>query len=215
VAYHLSPDAPWPGLFYYDAATGAWPAVANRYERQRGQLAAHLDHFTLFAIAANPAEFEFDPGPRVRGAQPQLFSGSIGYTYPFALPPGRGGLTPQLGLIYSSSRHRLHTGHFSLAGIGWDILGENYVSRDPSAPGSNPITLALNGATYTISTATWRAKEDPYIVVSRLVDPGSPRIIEITTRDGTRYSFKGVAYTDSTADLTGDAAPMVYKWENC
>ena len=62
-----------------------------------------LGAFTLGATAGSATaeavssqSYEFDPGSRIRGAQPQLFSGSIGFTYGFDLPPGRGGLTPAL-----------------------------------------------------------------------------------------------------------------------
>jgi len=212
VAYRLPPDTPWPGLFYYNATTGAWPAVANHYERQRGQLAAHLDHFTLFAIASNLVDFEFDPGPRVRGAQPQLFSGSIGYTYPFALPPGRGGLTPQLGLTYSSSRHEREMGHYSMVGHGWDILGASYVSRNPSNPGGQPITLVLNGATYTIDTTTWVVKEDPFLRVSAYYENSDYVGLQVKTRDGTLYHFQGWRRVNGTNSIHG-WPPMVNEWD--
>ncbi len=44
-----------------------------------------------------------------------LFSGSASYSYAFELPPGTGGLTPALALVYSSS-----AGH-SEVGYGWSL----------------------------------------------------------------------------------------------
>lgn len=41
--------------------------------------------------------------PQLQGFQEiDLFSGAAAYAYPIQVPPGRGGLTPQLQLSYSS-----------------------------------------------------------------------------------------------------------------
>lgn len=60
--------------------------------------------------AANPAE-----GITIMQAPTANRSGDANLTYPFAIPAGRNGMTPKLGLSYSSS------GGSGWLGLGWDI----------------------------------------------------------------------------------------------
>ncbi len=163
--------------------------------------------------------YEFDPGSRIRGAQPQLFSGSIGFSYGFDLPPGRGGLTPALGLQYSSARHQRETGHYNHVGHGWDLLGESYLMKaDPSNPAGSKLTMVLNGSSYTIDTSRWFSKEDPFIQMWEYLTPtaGFPYYqLRVRTQDGMLYIFKGYANI-SDDDNPGPPAgepPMVFKWK--
>jgi YD repeat-containing protein len=48
---------------------------------------------------------------------PNPLTGALSYEYPLVVPPGRGSLTPDLKLQYSSQSHDLD----SALGIGWDI----------------------------------------------------------------------------------------------
>ncbi len=201
-------------LFYFNEASGEWEAMPSRVDRHWRRVVASVEHFSTYGLGTDaiddPPRYEFDPGPMVRGAQPQLYSGSIGYSYQFDLPPGRGGLTPQLGLTYSSSRHRRDMGHYSLVGHGWDILGENYVANDPSEPG--PVTLVLNGATYTIDTSTWVVKEDPFLRVEQFYESGDYVGVKVRTKDGTLYHFQGWRSVNGTDSLYS-YPPMVDKWD--
>lgn len=53
-----------------------------------------------------------------------LFTGSASYNYPFQLPPGRLGMTPEVSLQYNH-----HTRNFgNMLGLGWN-LSESYISR--------------------------------------------------------------------------------------
>ena len=110
---------------------------------------------------------------QVRGAQADLFSRSITYHYPFNLPPGPGGLTPQLGLRYSSAEHSQAQGHFSLVGHGWELLGADYVFREPS---SGKVTLSLGGRHYSLVSGAgrWFAKEDPFLYITFSESPVLP-----------------------------------------
>jgi RHS repeat-associated protein/uncharacterized repeat protein (TIGR01451 family) len=198
-------------FYTQDEATDAWRYTPSQVKHR--QIQATLSHFSLYAVGSSTAQFEFDPGHRIRGAQPQLFSGSISYNYPFALPPGRGGLTPQLGLAYSSSRHRADMGHYSLVGHGWDIRGENYVVRNADNP--DEITVVLNGQVYTIFPDYFRNKEDPFFIASSYNDganppPGHPEMtgyftLTLTGRDGTIYDFGA---------NRNAGEPLVYKWND-
>ncbi len=173
------------------------------------------------------AVYGFDPGADIRGAVTNLYSGSFGYTYPIPLPPGRGGLTPALGLSYNRSRDNRATGHYSTVGIGWSLMGENYISRSPRSYGVGQTgahviyNLVLNGATYTIrrafdgedSAGDLFVKENPFIKI-RASGSGGNDGFEVTTPDGIVYEFKG-KYEGITKDQLRNGAPfMEYRWEN-
>ncbi|MGH7701763.1 MAG: SpvB/TcaC N-terminal domain-containing protein [Gemmatimonadales bacterium] len=76
-------------------------------------------------------------------AKVSLFSGAASYSYPFELPPGTGGLTPNLALVYSSS------GSHSEVGYGWSLsLGAIERSTRFGVPIYNgPLSFPLPPAT--------------------------------------------------------------------
>jgi uncharacterized repeat protein (TIGR01451 family) len=226
------------GLAFYhlNETTGAWDRLPTTVDAIQRTLTAATDDFGVFAVGATATagpDYQFDPGPRIKGARPQLFSGSISYSYDFELPPGRGGLTPALGLGYSSARHQRETGHYNFAGHGWDIRGENYVAKaDPVNPESSALTIVLNGATYTINTSNpWFVKENPFIQTWEYVTPCVTGIngacpawlgttnfpyyrLRIRTSDGMRYTFQGMAWVSSAAPITAGEPPMIYRWRD-
>ncbi len=104
---------------------------------------------------------------RTAGSAAVSQSGSAQYQIALALPAGRRGLTPQLGLVYDSNGSR------GVAGLGWSIAGASIISRcektvaqDGVAQGvRNQITdghcldgnrLRLVGGTYGAAGSTYR-----------------------------------------------------------
>jgi uncharacterized repeat protein (TIGR01451 family) len=237
-AEHASGRGQAIGLAFYrlNETTGAWNKLPTSVDAIHRTLNAATDDFGVFAIGAattSSSDYQFDPGSRIKGARPQLFSGSISYSYDFELPPGRGGLTPALGLGYSSARHQRETGHYTFAGHGWDIPGENYVAKaDPINPESSALNIVLNGATYTINTSNpWFVKENPFIQTWEYVTPCVTGIngacpswlgtnnfpyyrLRIRTSDGMRYTFQGMAWVSSAAPITTGEPPMIYRWRD-
>ncbi len=81
--------------------------------------------------------FSFQPPSHtVAGAVAGAFavtpSGAASYSVALALPPGRGDMTPQLGLVYDSSNRQ------ELLAEGWQLQGFSYISRcvRPAVPPS-------------------------------------------------------------------------------
>ncbi|HRI57114.1 MAG TPA: hypothetical protein PK170_08470, partial [Anaerolineae bacterium] len=210
-------------FFHLDESRGQWRMVSTRIDRARGVLLAQTMHFSVYGVGeltgVASQSYEFDPGSRIRAAQPQLFSGSIGFTYGFDLLPGRGGLTPALGLQYSSARHQRETGHYNHVGHGWDLLGESSLMKaDPSNPASSKLTMVLNGASYTIDTSRWFSKEDPFIQMWEYLTPtvDFPYYqLKVRTQDGMLYIFKGYANItdDDNPWPPAGEPPMVFKWK--
>ncbi len=95
-------------LFFYDEAAGQWQKLAT--ERiQAG------DAWMLRATSAGPGVYAAalattnDYGdyaqpwqPTVSEAQVDLFTGAVQWSYPIAVPGGRGGIQPGLALSYNS-----------------------------------------------------------------------------------------------------------------
>ncbi len=221
-AAELKGYAATPLTFYaWDAAALAWQPLPTQVDYIHRTLTATTATYTTFGIAAAAASgtnYEFDPGSRIKGARPQLYSGSISYAYDFELPPGRGGLTPALGLNYSSSRHQRETGHFNFAGHGWDILGENYAGKaNPVNPATSLFTAVLNGTTYTLNTGPWAVKENPFVQTWAYTTPTTIKPyyeLWLRTSDGVKYTFRGYANVSSAAPVAANQPPMIYRWQD-
>ncbi|MCP4129084.1 MAG: hypothetical protein GY753_18800, partial [Gammaproteobacteria bacterium] len=194
------------------------------YQGDQGGSDAFVVRFVddVFAQGEGGEVYAFDPGSDIRGAQPNLFTRSYAYNYPIPLPPGRGGLTPALGISYNSSRHTTELGHYSTVGTGWSLLGENYISRPPNDFTAG-YTLVLNGATYTIrrafdgigSAGDLFVKENPFIRVQERTENGD-YVIDVTTPEGTKHEFRGRyagISNGNSAQLTGNPV-MEYRWSN-
>ncbi len=214
--------AEWPArggevIGYYDETQAAWLPIPTRAERARWQLHTTSPHLTDFAVmAAADSQPGVDRMSQVRGAQTDLYSRSITYDYPFNLPPGPGGLTPSLGLRYSSAEHSLAQGHYSVVGHGWALAGADFVYRDPY---SDTLTLSLGGRHYTLpktGTGAVYAKEDPTLAITASEDIdryfSRPAIVTYTVRTagGTRYTFSGKVWKSDQAGYLEQ--PMEFNW---
>lgn len=141
--------------------------------------------------------------------------GSAQYQIPFSLPPGRLGLVPQLGLVYSSNGGR------GVAGLGWAIAGASVISRcgktiaqDGEATGIygviadgyclNGNRLRLTGGTYGTAGSTYRTEIDAFsritVVASGLNGPGS---FKVERRDGLIEYYGDTA--DSSIEFLGQS----------
>ncbi len=209
VAYTSLPSSPSvysePELFTLDEARGQWLAVPAAVDQAAGRLQATLTHFSIYS--EGNTSYVLERASSVRGAQTNLFTRSIGYAYPFELPPGRGGLTPQLGLSYSSANHTPNSGHFSYPGFGWELVGADSVYTAPGDDNMPYPTLSLQGATYSLrrtsDETTWFAKENPFLKIQAAdVSHYTPATWYVWTPDGVKYTFSA-------------ASAAAYYWKLC
>ena len=180
-------------LYYFDEAAGQWVALPTRADRGRRQSQVSVPHLTLFAVAAGGA-FVPEVMPSIRGVQSDLFTGSASMAYPIALPPGRGGLAPELALQFNSQSRQTDAGNASVLGTGWKLSADSFVY------GPAPNTWRIAGAAYTEAgngDSGWYLKEAPQwrIVKSAGLDAYAP--------DGTRYHFEPALHDwhDGGADV--------------
>ena len=127
--------------------SGWWfPAV---WTAQTGQLTTTATLTQVGTYAAGSLDYMVERMSSLRGAQTNLFTRSIGYSYAFELPPGRGGLTPVLGLNYTSSSHTPGSGHARFSGLRVAITGADAIYIAPGDTNTFKPTLSLQGGVLT------------------------------------------------------------------
>lgn len=94
--------------------------------------------FTALASFA-PIETSFAAVGRTPGSAAVSTGGAAQYSLPFALPPGRNGLTPQMGLVYDSAGGR------GVAGLGWSIAGASVIARCETTVAQDGVAKAVRG----------------------------------------------------------------------
>jgi RHS repeat-associated protein/uncharacterized repeat protein (TIGR01451 family) len=227
-----APQAAGHTLATFDLASQRWVALATTIDPVRQQLLAAVDHFSTFGVMAGEATgipAQTDRMSIVRGAQVSLFTRSIVYGQAVTLPPGRGGLTPALGLNYNSANHSQHQGHLSYVGHGWSLAGADSIFRDPNSISENDhylngnVTMSLQGQTYTLqryqgSDGQWRffAKEDPLLKIDysqQYTVYGGVRSFEfkVRTREGRVFTYRGTVNYPGGNSLT-IITPMEFVW---
>jgi len=140
-------------------------------------------------------------------------TGSATLSIPLEVPPGRGGIQPNLALMYNSS---LRNGVF---GVGWSLeLGAIQRSTKNGPPTYNDATdkfvLMQNGSTqelvYDIATQRYMPEiEGAFMKIQKF---GNTQWV-ITDRKGTQYYF---GFIDAAMEYRGSGAsagyPEVFKW---
>lgn len=142
---------------------------------------------------------------------PDLFSGTMSYSIPIDVPPGRNGMEPKLTLHYSSSNGS------SWLGMGWELeVGaivrstKNGVTYDDT---KDTFLLRLPGASMdlvNIGGGEYRAKiEGSFNRIKKLISADAKTYWEVTDKKGNRYLY-GQA-TASRQDDPADAS-RIFKW---
>ena len=198
------PKNPCLSSHYFDEGTGQWRPIPSRLNLGRGWLEAEVSHFTIFSEGDTGDTFVSEEADRIRGLKPDLFSGTIHYTYHFDLPPVPGGLTPTLGLAYSNARHYQDKGHYSYVGHGWVLAGADAVYIPPGDENLDKKVLILGGQTYSLKyDQGWYAKESPFLKIQASGNANWPDTWEVWTPDGVKYTFGSLA------------VERVYYWKLC
>jgi len=161
--------------------------------------ASHLGSSTASAGSAPP------PGvSAVQSFQPDLFTGRATTGVPIAVPPGRKGMQPSLGLSYSSS------GRNGWVGVGWG-LDVGYLERStktgvPRYDSSDTYTFMFQGVSsdlVRIPDGTYRAKDEGLFL---RVESLGPSGWEVRDKSGTRYLF------GQTAASQIESGGQVFRW---
>jgi len=98
-------------------------------------------------------------------------TGAGGYAIGFALPPGRAGHTPSLGLRYSTQAGQ------GVAGLGWSIP-ESIIQRDPTTRPRYP-ELETDGSVFPVPSADRRPLEDRFVLDGEELVPVDASIADV------------------------------------
>jgi RHS repeat-associated protein len=116
-------------LFYFDDTLGSWAPLPSTVDIEADIVTAQTDHLSIFDLGAQ--DFQAARLPDMQAFQTSLFTGAATYSYPIWVPPGPGGLQPDLALTYNSQAvdGASSVTQASWVGIGWD-LSTGAVVRD-------------------------------------------------------------------------------------
>jgi len=188
-----------------DETSGAWTHVPAEVDAASRTMVAETDHFTVYSATASEL---VNTAPLLDGKNVDLQSGAASFAIPLELPPGRGGLKPQLSLTYSSSRlgeMRTYASGTSWVGAGWDLDVPNIQFQfdpnyEPRAQQRHRAFLSLNGiggemlqdpnGAQDADGYIWRMRDEQYLKVRSSCDYfGCSDGWTVWDKNGTKYVF--------------------------
>jgi RHS repeat-associated protein len=139
-------------------------------------------------------------------------SGSLVYTYPIDIPPGRSGLQPNVDLKYTSQP----SSNVNVYGYGWDS-GIPYIERinkkgSDSLYSQNYYYSSTDGEIYqtAASSSTWGARvENGAFNKYQLIATSSSSYWTVTGKNGVTYTF---GTTTAAQENNASTTSQVYKW---
>ena len=172
-------------------------------------------HYKFSGVKASESPYK----NRWGAYQTNLFSGSFGYDYKIAVPPGTNGLSPNLSISYNSHSAK---GKASWVGAGWEIP-LSYIQRDIeySRKDTNDDTfdLFLEGAkhdlVYVSSEDRYHTKIESYMKVERKTGAPNERgeYWVVTKTDGTEFRFGYNADSENMVQASDTSfAKYVWRW---
>ncbi len=106
--------------FTWNEATEAWKVLPTSVDAANNLITYRKSHFSEDLIVVTGKGTDAAPSA-VNAAQSDLFSGAATWSYPLHVPPGPGGLQPDLTLTYNS--HLVDTMQTDFQKSGWVGLG--------------------------------------------------------------------------------------------
>jgi RHS repeat-associated protein len=194
-----------------------WHSAPITLHDETGLFSATTDHFSTWHAGYEPAAW------RYQWSVPAVseFTGAATFHYPIAVPPGRGGLAPNIDISYSSRGADtliFSDGHEQVPlGLGWnidniEITRDDIHARDDGAhvfmQHPNRFSLVFNGNRYELrllnisgSTANYYAVNSPGLKVQQIHDnnAGNPNKLywRVTAANGTVYRLGYTANAES------------------
>lgn len=191
-----------------DEPTQRWIQVPSTAIESSGTLVARMNHFSDDGATAQRIA---DLAPLLDSHNTNLHAGSASLDIPIVVPPGPGGLVPDLHLSYDSGRlgeMRQYTDVASWTGLGWDLsVGSINISWESLRGQVIPrFFLNMNGiggemlhddtsdGGQVVSSGTYRVRDQPYVNIQHACqDFGCPFVV--TDQTGKNYTFGATSQT--------------------
>lgn len=127
---------------YLNPRTGKWDPIDTTLDAKNSRITAKIDHFSTVGVQGDKAQVF---SPTLNNWEASLYTGAVNYSMPVEVPPGRGGLQPDLSITYNSNRANAldHEQKGSWLGAGWDltvpeIRFDKYANEDGSSNNCDP-----------------------------------------------------------------------------
>lgn len=216
-------------LTSFDEASQEWLPLPSWVDEENHILYARSNHLSVFNPSVHTMELAHLP--QMKNYAISQFTGAATYSFPLQLPPGPGGLQPELSLSYNSQAVDIATGvtQASWVGMGWSLetgaIVRNMNGTSDYLPDdtftmmvgtfSSQLVPGLDGKYHTEEESFWRIQKN------------GDDTWTAWDKTGMVYSF-GIAYpSNAYTDLYYDMVEKfptktesrlryeTYDWENC
>ncbi|MBI5705549.1 MAG: hypothetical protein HZC36_01005, partial [Armatimonadetes bacterium] len=198
----------------FDESLRQWLRVPGSTDAASRTLTVAINHFSVDSATADEL---INMAPLLDGHNVGLHARTANLKVPIVVPPGRGGLTPQLALSYDSGRTdemRQYSSNASWVGTGWE-LSTGSLTVQPGANGNLRAFLSagdfggemMPDGTTDGGRTVWRLRDEVYVRI-RTDCYGNPfaqgHVISlctwwVTDKSGRVYTFGGdMAYARYT-----------------
>jgi RHS repeat-associated protein len=209
----------------WDDLNRQWVSVPAALDATQQTMTASLNHFSVYSASVDNL---VDAAPLLDGHNVGVQGGTADLSIPIEVPPGPGGLTPDLALSYDSGRlweMRTYSTAASWAGMGWE-LSTGSIQLSTSSDGLHVRAfLDLNGlsgelmpdgtydATTVPATTVWRLRDEQYARVRTdcALSWGAvsnPCTWWVTDKQGRKYTFGA-----DTIPLYATNTPLRWVWQ--
>ncbi|WP_165782582.1 hypothetical protein [Leptospira neocaledonica] len=131
------------------------------------------------------------------------------------LPPGAGGIVPNLSIVHTTDASR------GIVGEAWDLTGWDWIQRDPgdkiTFSSSDPFISSLGGSLVSSGSGTFRTYNESFMLYTSTGDCSTSCTWTAVDQSGLKYTFGG---NTSSVLLTGTVprfwalSKVEDQWEN-
>ncbi len=145
-------------------------------------------------------------GSNSSAVQTDEFSGAATYSIPISVPPGRGSVTPQLGLSYNSYRRNIN----SWVGYGWEMeMGSITRVRGSVGNGSDGTIDFIEGNSFEVRLG---GQAEALVLITPQLKPSSYGLSGLDAYNASLYQARSEEGFTYYLSLQQPGNPMVVAW---
>ncbi len=207
-------------IAWYNEETDEWEALPSSVDKETQTVYAMTNHFTVFDIDVNT--WQATHVPTIDAFQVSNFTGAATYSLPIEVPPGPGGLQPEVVLNYNSQvvDQSNSLAQASWAGMGWSLDTGSIERNTHGTYSTQDDTFFLNirGVSSQIvkdTSGNYHLSDENFWKVKFISNPSS---WELKDKTGNTYTFGFVStMVYNTGSVQGCGSPDIhtqeYRWD--